>query len=246
MKKITSTVLACGIVFTLGSNVLAAEENLNEFKSNDELIQDQEAEDISTVVEENLEYLEQEYIDLIFTIVQTKEENPTLSDEEIVDILFPNVQTFSVLSSAGKIWSSLTAKEKSLTTKYPQDAVRVKAAQTRTDWLVNSNYPNWKDGDKGNAYRHAVWNALMSRDIGKTKAELFASAHEDHGLTDAKYKAQVWNGFNGLQHRAMDLHNNKMGRDCYNGGLDSLLSDASLSQRVKNKISEGKAIILVK
>lgn len=144
-------------------------------------------------------------------------------------------------------YSFLTAAEKNLIAEYPADAVLVKAAQSRTDTLVNVNYPDWKDGDKGNAYRHALWNAIMSRDISKTKAELFATAHENHGLTDAQYLAiDPWNGFNGLQHKNMDLHNNKMGRDCYNGGLDKLLTDASLSQRVKNAIDAGKAKILVK
>lgn len=244
MKKITSTVLACSFAFALGSHTLAADEGVNQVGNSEEINQNLEVKDINTIIEENREYLKQEDIDLILKVVELKEENPALSDEEIVELAFPNFQTFGVLSSAGKVWNNLTAQEKNLVAKYPADAVLVKAAQSRTDNLADRNYPNWKDGDKGNAYRHALWNAIMSRDIGKTNAELFASAHENHGYTDAQYKAEVWEGFNGLQHRAMDLHNNKMGRDCYNGGLDKLLTDASLSQRVQNAITAGKAKIL--
>ena len=70
-----------------------------------------------------------------------------------------------------------------------------------------------EDGSQENAFRHSFWNALMVLWIGERKAKLFADAHETQNenvtMTD------------GLQaDRAMDLHNNAVGR--------------SIGQQVKN------------
>lgn len=40
-------------------------------------------------------------------------------------------------------------------------------------------------GDRSDAFRHGIWNAEMTVLIGKEKAELFATAHEDKDV-------QVW------------------------------------------------------
>lgn len=260
MKKIRSTVLACGFVFTFGSHALAAEENVNQVGNSEEIIQNLEVKDLSIIIEESRDYIEQGYIDLILKIVELKEENPTLSNEEIQGILNRDIlrssithkfgtdliSISSISDSLGRAWDDLTAAEKRLVVTYPQEALIVKRAQSKTDRLVGIHYPGWIDGDEGNAYRHALWNAIMSRDAGKNMAELFATAHENQGLTDAQHRYQVWNGFNGLQHKNMDLHNNQMGRNLFNGWLDNLLTDGSLSSRVKNAIQDGKAKILVK
>lgn len=55
-----------------------------------------------------------------------------------------------------KTWTNLTAAEKKLVVLFPADALLVKAAQSKTDKLTSERYPKWKDGDKGNAFRHAL------------------------------------------------------------------------------------------
>jgi len=54
---------------------------------------------------------------------------------------------------------------------------------------------------KGDAFRHATWNAVMSQDIGIHWAERFATAHEYPTYTDRASR--------------MDLHNNLVGRSLY-------------------------------
>ena len=51
------------------------------------------------------------------------------------------------------------------------------------------------------------YNAEMTVLIGKEKAELFATAHEDKDVTGNES-----NGYPKTAHRDMDLHNNEVGR----------------------------------
>ncbi len=57
---------------------------------------------------------------------------------------------------------------------------------------------NSEDGEN-HAFRHALWSALMTRDMGVKKAEEFASNHE----------LPIYQ----TRGRTMDLHNNKIGRE---------------------------------
>ncbi|MCR8645280.1 hypothetical protein NV379_21725 [Paenibacillus sp. N1-5-1-14] len=217
--------------------------------------------DIKNLLEENLEGSSRNFdemskfvspgdIEFIHHIIELKKEKPQLTPEEIVGMVFTNhdnVQTRGLLSEAGQSWNNLTTDEKWLVAMYPAEALIVNAAKNNTDALTNSYYPGWKDGDKGNAFRHALWNAIMALNITKNLAEKFATAHENHGLTDDQYRAEVWNGFNGLQHRAMDLHNNGKGRDCVSWyEIPYAVSNTDLAERVQTKINNGEMIILKK
>lgn len=62
-------------------------------------------------------------------------------------------------------------------------------------------------GDRSDAFRHGIWNAEMTVLIGKEKAELFATAHEDKDVTGNES-----DGYPKTSHRDMDLHNNEVGR----------------------------------
>ena len=62
-------------------------------------------------------------------------------------------------------------------------------------------------GDRSDAFRHGIWNAEMTVLIGKEKAELFATAHEDKDVTGKES-----DGYPKTAHRDMDLHNNEVGR----------------------------------
>lgn len=62
-------------------------------------------------------------------------------------------------------------------------------------------------GDKSDAFRHGIWNAELTVLIGKEKAELFATSHEDKDVTGNES-----DGYPKTEHRYMDLHNNAVGR----------------------------------
>lgn len=61
-------------------------------------------------------------------------------------------------------------------------------------------------GDRSDAFRHGIWNAEMTILIGREKAELFATAHEDKDVTGNESDGYP------TAHRDMVLHNNEVGR----------------------------------
>ena len=68
-------------------------------------------------------------------------------------------------------------------------------------------------GNKSDAFRHAIWNALMSRYISENWAYMFATAHEDKPQDELNKRAP--DGHFEYEHKEMDLHNNKEGRDVW-------------------------------
>lgn len=80
-------------------------------------------------------------------------------------------------------------------------ARNIAISQTETKYGYNGL------GDKSDAFRHGIWNAEMTVLIGKEKAELFATAHEDKDVTGNES-----DGYSKSAHREMDLHNNEIGR----------------------------------
>ena len=81
-----------------------------------------------------------------------------------------------------------------------------------------------------NAYRHAMWNAIMTDKMGAEKAKKFADAHEQIPK-------------NPIDHKEMDLHNNELGRRIaieYAGqGYDVF------SQKIQEAISNGEAKVII-
>ena len=92
--------------------------------------------------------------------------------------------------------------EKRLIYQDPIAAYQVYLARELTDDYVNKYYglENEQDGNQVNAFRHAMWNAIMTDKIGAEKTKVFADAHE-----------QIPN--NPADHMQMDLHNNELGRN---------------------------------
>ncbi len=78
----------------------------------------------------------------------------------------------------------------------------------------------------GDAFRHAYWNALMTKSIGKKYAEKFATAHESTSP-------------DGLD-KTMDLTNNRIGRDY--GENNKKKSEAELAIIIRDAVSAGKMV----
>lgn len=159
-------------------------------------------------------YLTEDEIQFYRNIVNIKVSNPKITVEDFqsdINSLITYSTTATISIESPGFWP-FTNAETALIFLYPTQALIVNACKNSTDNWASTFYPGWQDGDIGNGYRHAFWNALMSKEIGLYLAGQFATAHEDHGLTDAEYAATSWNGFNGLQHKNMDLSNNAAGR----------------------------------
>lgn len=136
-----------------------------------------------------------------------------------------------------------TDTEKLLMALYPTQALAVYQCAIRADEITWEYYPGWNDGDEGNAFRHAMWNALMKRRFGSDRwAEMWANAHE--AFPDEVLAAQHWNGFDAFQHREMDLHNNELGRNCVQW-YEFWISDDEIAERIIEKIKNGEGMILV-
>ena len=105
------------------------------------------------------------------------------------------------------IWNALTESEKKLCIRYPFDALKVNTAKDIATTQTEAKFGTNGLGDRSDAFRHGIWNAEMTILIGKEKAELFATAHEDKDVTGNES-----DGYSKVEHRDMDLHNNEVGR----------------------------------
>ncbi len=73
---------------------------------------------------------------------------------------------------------NLTDSDKALIKKFPLDALKVyqskKTAEESTKKLFKDNFRN----DESDAFRHAVWSGLLTKKLGREKAQLFLDSHE--------------------------------------------------------------------
>lgn len=149
-----------------------------------------------------------EFENLISEILNIKEEHPEYTEKMILQIMnerHPQIKD----SSRGiiDIWNALTDSEKKLCIRYPFDALKVNTARNIATEQTDRKFGYSGLGDRSDAFRHGIWNAEMTVLIGKEKAELFATAHEDKDVTGNES-----DGYPKTAHRDMDLHNNEVGR----------------------------------
>ena len=149
----------------------------------------------------------------------------------------------------------ITETESALILLAPKEAMIVKdAAKEADEWTdkifggyykaLDDKGPHWRDGDAANAYRHAMWNALMTKYFltNATTAQIWASAHEEwpDEILDMMHEG----GFKRRVHTEMDLHNNAEGRSAVKFGELSISSE-EISNRIIQKLKNGKLKILV-
>ncbi|MFD4705072.1 DUF6973 domain-containing protein [Gottfriedia sp. NPDC058432] len=136
-------------------------------------------------------------------------------------------------------WTKLNTKEKVLVASNPKAAALTKTTQSKAFEYTRNKFSYNGLGDKSDAFRHAIWNALMCRYVDKSWAYLYATAHEDKSSAELKKKAA--DGYLESQHRNMDLHNNQKGRDCWywNSGILWTSNDTLIS-RVNKKLNNGE------
>lgn len=199
-----------------------------------------------------LDNLSIDEIEFIEGIELIKKQNKGKSADEIADSInwdsFSSTTSVAVRAmSSGSLYeefNKLTPTEKKLVVLYPKEALIVKSCAKVADEWTSKYFPKWKDGDKGNAYRHAYWNASMKITFNSgTNAKMWADAHE--AWPDSVLKGQSWNGFTAYQHRAMDYHNNEKGRDCIKW-YELFVSETTIHNRIITKINNKEMSILVK
>ena len=95
-------------------------------------------------------------------------------------------------------------------------------------WKVEEFFPDGKDqyNGKGDAFRHAYWNAANVNDLGYTLTESLTTAHEDKPPSYAYSHKE----------KQMDLFNNQVGRDRWNWPLDGY---NSLEETILDAINSG-------
>jgi hypothetical protein len=139
-----------------------------------------------------------------------------------------------------KQFQELNPDEKVVALANPYDAYIVgenaKVAFKYAGWTGLSGA---RDG-RQDAYRHAFWNSINSRDISSEDAKKFADAHET-GSTSYNSKSDDYDPIA----TKMDLHNNWVGRQI--GALNPNATNTEMSQFIKQALADGKLkMILVK
>lgn len=142
---------------------------------------------------------------MIERILSVKDEHPDFTEDEILEIMDADSK---VTRGIGDIWNALTDSEKSLCIRYPFAALKVNEAKNIATAQTENKFGSNGLGDRSDAFRHGIWNAEMTVLIGKEKAELFATAHEDKDVSGNES-----DGYPKTAHRDMDLHNNEIGRN---------------------------------
>ncbi|MGQ4274910.1 DUF6973 domain-containing protein [Terrihabitans sp. B22-R8] len=95
---------------------------------------------------------------------------------------------------------------------------------------VPENFDRWAQNDgHADAFRHAYWNALMTKRFGSDFAERFATAHE--GTVN-----------NPADREAMDLHNNEIGRNIAQANPNA--SEEELADLVRASIENGEMVVI--
>lgn len=96
------------------------------------------------------------------------------------------------------------------------------SAREQRAWIQN-------DGQR-DAFRHAYWSALLTKNFGEEWARQFTTAHE--GLP----------GVNPADREAMDLYNNEVGRQIALANPHA--SDGQLADLVQQAVTDGRMVVI--
>ena len=177
------------------------------------------------------EYFEQDkLISVINEILTIRQQNPEYTEEQIIIQMNERHSEFEKGRGVIDIWNALTDSEKKLCVRYPFDALKVNTAKNIATSQTETKFGFNGLGDKSDAFRHGIWNAEMTILIGKEKAELFATAHEDKDVTG--YESDRYPK---TAHRDMDLHNNELGRRI--GAENACVSEEEMADIIYREIN---------
>lgn len=199
--------------------------------------------DIAYICSE-IETLKQEYKneeDVVEQVDQTVEEWMSEATEDIATCSNP---IDAMKAKAAEIWYNFKYNEKRAYVMHPVKALKSYVlGQVATEYTIQVFGINGL-GDPSDAFRHAMWCALMARDIGHKYSDLFATAHENNPLRGESDICA--DGYKLDAHREMDLHNNQVGMSLVSEyDTKETASDEILAQKIFNKLKGVKSLGLV-
>lgn len=95
-------------------------------------------------------------------------------------------------------YPGLTSTEKALISKHPTESVTVYIKKNIAEEASLRNFPEQRISDEADAFRHFVWAAELTSELGADVAQKFLDAHEEDPIQKPEDKA-------------MDLANNRGG-----------------------------------
>lgn len=129
----------------------------------------------------------------------------------------------------------LTPGDKALISRFPLQAVKVYQAKVKADDLTIKIFKKTSKNDESDAFRHFVWSALVTQDLGEKEARMFLNAHETEAGQSKKEKE-------------MDLTNNNYGVEFVltrNRGQAAFdLKD--IEREALNRLRSGKLLVIDK
>ena len=145
----------------------------------------------------------------------------------------------------GIIKKDLSADEERLTIQKPISAINVYTNTNLANEYTENYFGDDYDTTKGNAFKHAMWQALNTRSNGPVVAIMIACAHENKVGQDTLTKYEPKINANGDKIKttlydatAMDLYNNAVGiaigtvadRNLSNDELASLVHEVVVTE----------------
>lgn len=142
----------------------------------------------------------------------------------------------------------LGAAEKWWVIKHPSAAVKSKKLTKEVLQLTDSvakadSFPNLKSGGEKDAFRHALWMALLTKEIGTKKALKLGVAHEKSNRKDFKKGRKEEGSIPDQKAERMDLFNNEMGAGIADNCAEGK-DRYALVQCVKSALYQGKLQII--
>lgn len=163
-----------------------------------------------------------EELDALLVRLQADYPDLALEDATFAVILTEAVRDWSPAPIA--TWSyelggtTLTGAELQLLLTYPWRITKTRQASDDAKARAAVVFPGGQYRNRADAFRHAYWNVLLAKRINLSWAQAFATAHESES--------------SGVD-KAMDLHNNAVGRGIY--AVHQSASEPSLSAYVQTK-----------
>jgi len=167
-----------------------------------------------------------------------KKENPNFSDKELDQYADVVIQELDSEMSRNDLYSYLTnrfnSQEKALFNSNIAKGLLCIANGVSAVATAERNYHDYVLRDyNGDAFRHALWNYLMTKDVGSSFARQWSNAHEYGAVGQSSNE------------RYMDLYNNQVGINLGIANPSTFLQSTFVS-KTKEKVRRiGGCIILV-
>jgi hypothetical protein len=154
-------------------------------------------------------------------------------------IPIPGADEYDLTETEGKLLDNLSVNSGLLglsifndikNQAFSESAKQFPAPSEKPDYIPSDRQKEWEDNDgHRDAFRHAYWNSLLTKNFGKEWTNQFTTAHEARPGNPATREA-------------MDLYNNEIGRQIAIDNPNA--SEAELANLLIQAINSGKLIVI--